>query len=227
MESPRKDYVGNTSVGKLTLDTVVANDTVTINGLVYTGVTGAKADNTEFSVDTSDTAAATDLADSISNDVRVGTIPTVELSAASSGARVVIVGTGENSNQVTMESSDPATIVIGIDTLVLNSLESNIADNNPTLKQVNFMNTPFSVQQSGADKVPGRLVAVTTAAQFNALTVRQRVLNGSREGWISAHTDDTSLVFTFYDVDKNEIDETFTMAQIFANGDLFVINENY
>jgi hypothetical protein len=60
------------ATGTITFATALAGDTVTINGLVYTGVTGAKSDNTEFSVDTSDTAAAIDLVDSIDNDVRAG-----------------------------------------------------------------------------------------------------------------------------------------------------------
>ena len=86
MESLRKDYVGNNAIGRLTLAsaaiaakasatvtvvgalantfadgtitcaTAVAGQTVTVNGLLYTAVAGAKANNTEFSIDTSDTA---------------------------------------------------------------------------------------------------------------------------------------------------------------------------
>jgi hypothetical protein len=61
--------------GTLTLVSALADETVTVNGLVYTAVAGAKADNTEFSIDTDDTAAALDLADSINNDDRIGTLP--------------------------------------------------------------------------------------------------------------------------------------------------------
>lgn len=57
----------------LTLVSATAGEEVTVNGLVYTAVAGAKADNTEFSIATSDTAAALDLADSINNDTREGT----------------------------------------------------------------------------------------------------------------------------------------------------------
>ncbi len=59
---------------------VIATDTVTINGLLYTAVNGVKSDDTEFSVDTGDTACAADLADSVNNDVRSGTIGDVSAS---------------------------------------------------------------------------------------------------------------------------------------------------
>ncbi len=60
------------ATGTATCTSVVAADTITINGIVYTAVTGVKPDNTKFSVDTGDNETATDLADSIKNDVRVG-----------------------------------------------------------------------------------------------------------------------------------------------------------
>ena len=61
----------------LTLVSATATETATVNGLVYTAVAGAKADNTEFSIDTDDTAAALDLADSINNDTREGDVDVV------------------------------------------------------------------------------------------------------------------------------------------------------
>jgi len=81
------DVAGGTTTaatGTLTMVSAIATDTVTVNGLVYTGVAGAKADNTEFSIDTSDTAAATDLADSITNDTRDPvTVPSIDVTASS------------------------------------------------------------------------------------------------------------------------------------------------
>lgn len=221
--SKRKDYVGPLSAFSIVMATAIADDTVTINGLVYTGVTGAKADNTEFSVDTSDTAAATDLADSINNDVRAGTIPTATLTATSSGAVVVVTST----EIVAISSSDSATIVLNGTESTLLSLLSNPAKNQATMKQITFMNTPFSVQQTGADKVPGRIVAVTNEAQFNALTTRQRVLWGNREGYIKTHTASTSLVFTWLDKTNTEVDTTKTMAEVIASGSLVFLDENY
>lgn len=94
------------ATGTVTLASALAGDTVTVNGLLYTAVSGAKADDTEFSIDTSDTAAATDLADSIDDDVRVGTLD--DLSAL--GASAVVTAThsvpGPTGNVITLESSN-------------------------------------------------------------------------------------------------------------------------
>jgi hypothetical protein len=51
--------------GTIALSTAVAGNTVTLNGKLYTAVAGAPASNEEFSIDTSDTAAATSLAAAI------------------------------------------------------------------------------------------------------------------------------------------------------------------
>jgi hypothetical protein len=64
---------GVQSSGTFTLVGTLAGDTVDVNGLTYTAVAGAKSNNTEFSIDGTDNADAADLADSITNDVRVGT----------------------------------------------------------------------------------------------------------------------------------------------------------
>lgn len=84
----------------------VTGDTVTCNGLVYTAVVGAKADDTEFSTDTSNDACATDLADSIDGDVRVGTI--LEVSATATTNVVTIEETigGTPGNAITLVSSN-------------------------------------------------------------------------------------------------------------------------
>jgi len=108
----KKDTEGHGS-GTITLATALADDTVTVNGLVYTAVTGAKADNTEFSIDGTDTVDAADLADSINNDVRTGTIGVV---SATSAAGVVTVTTnlrGESGNATTLaEDTGSTTITI-------------------------------------------------------------------------------------------------------------------
>jgi hypothetical protein len=85
---------------------VGACDTVTINGLVYTGVVGAKACDTQFSVDTCATAVALDLADSIDDDVRCGTLN--DVTAVSCAAVITITQTvaGAAGNATTMATSD-------------------------------------------------------------------------------------------------------------------------
>lgn len=228
----RKDYVGTSSVLKIVLSTALAGDTVTINGLLYTGVAGVKANNTQFSVDTSDTAAATDLADSINNDVRVGSVADATLVASSSAGVVTVTATSATPQAITAYSSDGGTIALSGEFFTLLGLASNVDDNNRTFKQINFMNTPFSVQQTGADKEPWkatspRLVPITTEAEFNTLTARDRVLRGNVDGWVDSIIASTSLVFSYYDIDKNQVDTTLTMAEVLASGDLFFLAENY
>lgn len=101
-----------------------------------------------------------------------------------------------------------------------------IAENNNTMKRVNFMNTPYSVQSTGADKIEGKVIEVTTETLFNALSTRQRVLMGNKEGHIKTITESTSLVITTYDLEKNEINTTYTMAQVLSSGNLFFLDED-
>jgi hypothetical protein len=95
--------------GTFTLCTVVATDIVIVNGLTYTGVAGAKSNNTQFSVDTSDCAAATDLAASITCDCRTGTtVTTVDQTAASCAAVVTVTAStiGQVGNDIDISSPD-------------------------------------------------------------------------------------------------------------------------
>lgn len=197
-------------------------DIVYVNGLSYTPVAGAKADDTEYSVDTSSTAAATDLADSIDDDVRVGN-QNVLITGTSSANKIVIVATGEDAHRVLVVGSN--NIVSGGSTLNLNSMDSNVPLNNQTLKRINFLNTPFSVEATGADKIPNRIKVVDSTATFNTITVRTRVLWGNRDGYISAITPSTSLVFTWIDKKNNKVNTTKTMAQVIASGSMVILNE--
>ena len=105
------------ATGTVTCATAVATDTVTVNGLVYTGVAGAKADNTEFSIDTGDTETATDLADSITNDSRTGTV--LDVVATSNAAVVTIEETlgGTGGNAITLASSTGVRLAVSGATL--------------------------------------------------------------------------------------------------------------
>lgn len=99
--------------GTVTLASALAADTVTVNGLLYTGVAGVKSDNTEFSIDTSDIAAATDLADSITNDSRTGTLN--DVTAASGGTAVVTITqtvTGPAGDATTLVSSNGTRLAV-------------------------------------------------------------------------------------------------------------------
>lgn len=71
--------------GDLTLVSVQVGETPVINGLPYEAISGSKAgDNTKFDISGTDTQAATDLADSITNDSRTPiTVPTIDVTATS------------------------------------------------------------------------------------------------------------------------------------------------
>jgi len=111
------ETTGVGSTGTITCATAIAGDTVTVNGLVYTGVAGVKADNTEFSIDTSNTATALDLAASITADTRAGTYG--DVTAVSALAVVTLTQTiaGTLGDATTLVSSDGATLAVSAATL--------------------------------------------------------------------------------------------------------------
>ena len=97
---------GAFSSGTVDLASVIAGDILTVNGLTYTAVAGAKANDTEFSIDGTDTADATDLADSITNDVRAGITTSLDVTATSSVAQVTIVCTTKDDVGNTIDLSE-------------------------------------------------------------------------------------------------------------------------
>lgn len=103
-----------------TLTTAIAGNEVIINGLVYTGVVGVKTNNTEFSVDTSDDAAAADLADSITTDARIGiTVPSMDVIATSNTNVVTVTATiGAVLGNSIDSSSGAGTIIASSATLI-------------------------------------------------------------------------------------------------------------
>lgn len=83
---------GMQATGTATCVACIVGNTFTVNGLVYTGVAGAKGNNTEFSIDTGDNETAADLADSITNDARTGiTVPTLDVTATAVATNIVTV----------------------------------------------------------------------------------------------------------------------------------------
>ena len=101
------------ATGTITLDSSVAGDYVIVNGLTYTGVTGTKTDNSEYSVDTSDTAAAADLADSISSDARHGISGYLTALSASGVVTVTSNLVGIEGNKVSMSTPDTTITLSG------------------------------------------------------------------------------------------------------------------
>lgn len=113
------NWVGGTAsaTGTITLSSAVVGNMVTVNGLEYTGIAGSKGnDNTKFSIDTSNTAAATDLADSIAKDVRTGiTVPALDVTATSSETIITVTAAtpGIIGNGITMAKTGELIVLSG------------------------------------------------------------------------------------------------------------------
>lgn len=108
----RNTPVSTSATGTVTLASALAGDTVTINGLVYTAVAGAKSDNTEFSIDTDDATAAADLADSVNADVRPGTLGDVSATSAAGVVTLTSDQDGAAGNATTLASSDGTRLAV-------------------------------------------------------------------------------------------------------------------
>ncbi len=127
--------------GTATCVSCVVGNTITVNGLVYTGVSGVKADNTEFSIDTGDNETATDIADSLTNDIRVGTddadirakgtatTNVVTITAEAGGTSGNSITMSENSTTITLSGANltggAATGGTGLETLTNFAMNDN------------------------------------------------------------------------------------------------------
>ena len=100
------------ATGTVTAASVQANDTVTVNGLLYTGVSGARANDTEFSVDTGNNETATDLAAAITADVRTGTLNDTTAVSASAVVTITTTVAGTVGNATTLESSNGSRLAV-------------------------------------------------------------------------------------------------------------------
>lgn len=103
---------------------VLAGDTVIVNGNEYTAVEGVKANDTEFSIDTSDDACATDLADSIDDDTRTGTIDDVTSTATTDTVTSVSTVAGTGGNLIAQTSSNGTRLAV--EALFTLGLEANV-----------------------------------------------------------------------------------------------------
>jgi hypothetical protein len=87
-------------------------DTVTVNGLVYTAVAGARQDDTEFSTDTGDTETGVDLAAAINADVRAGTLGDISAGETTGTVTVTTDVEGVAGDAITLVSSDGGTLAV-------------------------------------------------------------------------------------------------------------------
>lgn len=189
------------ATGDITLASAIAGNTVTVNGLTYTGVAGAKADNTEFSIDTSDTAAATDLANSITNDVRVGTVNDVTATSSLGVVTVTASVGGIIGNTVTMsENTTGTTIVVdatltgGLDDAeisgitvngvqIMSGAETSIDDTDTLAAQVAANINAFTSSPNYTASVVGAVITITPdikATYFNGYVVASTAVNATK-----------------------------------------------
>lgn len=104
---------GALALGTVTCVSAIVGNTVTVNGLLYTAVAGVKANDTEFSIDTGDNATATDLADSIQNDTRTGTLNDLTATATTNVVTIKQTVAGVGGNATTLVSSGATLAVSG------------------------------------------------------------------------------------------------------------------
>ena len=94
-----------------------------------------------------------------------------------------------------------------------------------TVKRVNNMNNPYSVQQLGLDKSGLPKYQALSSAGLDALTANTRVFFGNREGVVaSVNTPVATLVdcvIRIYDKTKTAIDTTYTKAELLASPTIF------
>jgi len=150
----------NKATGTATCASVIAGDTITINGLIYTAVAEVKSNNTEFSIDTGNNETATDLADSISNDTRIGTDDTDIRTSGTAISAVVTITTeagGISGNSITLSETGgritlsgatltggAATGGSGLETLTLFTLNDNwysVYNNDQDNEVIGWMST--------------------------------------------------------------------------------------
>ncbi len=188
-------------------------DFAIVNGLTYTAVDGSKSDDTEFDISGTDDQAATDLADSIDDDIRSGTLNDLTATAATDTVTAVTTIGGTVGNATTLASSDEAgrltisgsTFTGGAD----NALVSGI-----TVDGVEIMSgTEIFVTDlaTTATNIAANITAFTSTPNYNAVAVGAKIEIESESGADGLAVVATSVVIATTDVNANANDITFTL----------------
>jgi len=150
----------------------LALDTFTVNGLVYTAVAGAKANNTEFSIDTSDNACATDLADSITQDSRTGTDEAGVDQTGSASTNVVTItadlNAGATGNNIGLSSSNGSRLAVSGSTLtggVTATVTGITVDGVQVMSGTENFDTSLTIT---ATNIASNITANTSSPDYNA-----------------------------------------------------------
>lgn len=181
-------------------------DTATVNGLLYTAVTGAKSNDTEFNISGGDNAAATDLADSIDDDTRTGiTVPSIDVTATA-GTNVVTVlaplNSGAAANAIDISgtaniTADNAVLTGGITSFLTQILVGDVIITNAT---INWRTSDTLT----ADDVAANINAFDTNPNYTAVNAAgvitlTRVHNGPSTETVTS----TTTVMTKTDVNMS------------------------
>lgn len=189
-------------------------DRIESNGLTYTAVAGAKADNTEFSIDGNDITDAADLADSITNDSREGVLN--DCVAASGGTDTVTITTsigGTVGNATTLSSTDEAgrliisgsTFTGGTDNALVSSIT---VDGVEIMSGTEIFDTDL---ETTATNIAANITANTSVPNYNAVAVGDEIQIESESGGDGLAVVSTATVIGTTDVNANANDITFTL----------------
>ncbi len=162
--------------GTATLASVIATDTVTINGLIYLAVSGVASEG-EFDIDGNNDANAVELAAAINLDTRSGTEGDCSATSATNVVTITTDVTGADGNDVTLTSQDATITVSGAGTLT-GGLDADVATING-LTYIGVEATPaeneFDVRTSDTAAATS-LAAQATADTRTGITVPTAVL---------------------------------------------------
>jgi hypothetical protein len=150
----------------------VAGNTVTINGLIYTGVAGAKANNTQFSIDTGNFETAIDIGASINADTRTGDNGSVNATVTAGVVTLTTTVKGSLGNTVTLASSGSTILISGPTfTGALDSFNYQLTFNSEDISQITANGRPALTSR--------RLLDIAITANNFPFTVRsaQAVIN--------------------------------------------------
>lgn len=104
---------------------------------------------------------------------------------------------------------------------------AKVPASNPTMREISAINSPYSVQATGYDRDINPYIVLDSAG-LDLLKRGTRVLFGNKDGYVKTVTYDgsrvlVSAVITTLDKEKNEVDTTYTKAEILALGNIFFV----
>lgn len=209
-------------IGNATFENGVDADTVLVDELVYTAVDGAKSNDTEYDISGTNDQAATDLADSIDDDVRIGTEEDNVTSTATTNVVTVVSEIGGTVGNATLLSSSSGTRLA----VSAANLAGGLNDASVSGILIDAVEIMSAAEFSGDDKnalailVAVNITAHTSNPDYNAVAVADKIN-------ITAADDDTNVngfvvASTVVKATSTDANMTGAIADIVdSNGDPF------